>query len=102
CALPAVQMRQLCGSMLQCSGDMRTPSMLNALMCVEDVVFNSLLIFPGISIPGTGLSLPGAGLGVTGAALGTAMAEWVTALLMLLTVCLRAPKLCLTRERGRW
>lgn len=102
CALPAVQMRQLCGSMLQCSGDMRTPSLLNALMCVEDVVFNSLLIFPGISIPGTGLSLPGAGLGVTGAALGTAMAEWVTALLMLLTVCLRAPKLRLTRERGRW
>ena len=102
CALPAVQMRQLCGSMLQCSGDMRTPSLLNALMCGEDVVFNSLLIFPGISIPGTGLSLPGAGLGVTGAALGTAMAEWVTALLMLLTVCLRAPKLRLTRERGRW
>ena len=102
CALPAVQMRQLCGSMLQCSGDMRTPSMLNALMCGEDVVFNSLLIFPGVSIPGTGLSLPGAGLGVTGAALGTAMAEWVTALLMLLTVCLRAPKLRLTRERGRW
>ena len=102
CALPAVQMRQLCGSMLQCSGDMRTPSLLNALMCGEDVVFNSLLIFPGVSIPGTGLSLPGAGLGVTGAALGTAMAEWVTALLMLLTVCLRAPKLRLTRERGRW
>lgn len=102
CALPAVQMRQLCGSMLQCSGDMRTPSVLNALMCGEDVVFNSLLIFPGISIPGTGLSLPGAGLGVSGAALGTAMAEWVTALLMLLTVCLRAPKLRLTRERGRW
>ena len=41
CALPAVQMRQLCGSMLQCSGDMRTPSMLNALMCVEDVVLTA-------------------------------------------------------------
>ena len=35
CALPAVQMRQLCGSMLQCSGDMRTPSLLNALSLIH-------------------------------------------------------------------
>ena len=46
CALPAVQMRQLAGSMLQCSGNMRTPSLLNAMMCGLDVVFNGLLIFP--------------------------------------------------------
>ena len=102
CALPAVQMRQLAGSMLQCSGNMRTPSLLNALMCLEDVVFNSLLIFPGVTLPVAGLTLPGAGLGVAGAALGTALAEWVTALLMLSAACLGSPKLRLTRERGRW
>ena len=44
-ALPAVQLRQLAGSMLQCNGNMRTPSLLNACMCGLDVVFNSLLIF---------------------------------------------------------
>ena len=102
CAIPAVQMRQLCGSVLQCSGDMRTPSMLNALMCLEDVVFNSLLIFPGITLPLAGFTIPGAGLGVTGAALGTALAEWCTALLMIAAACLRSPRLRLGQERGQW
>ena len=99
CALPAVQMRQLAGSMLQCSGNMRTPSLLNAMMCGLDVVFNGLLIFP--RVPVFGLTLPGAGLGVAGAALGTALAEWVTAGLMLAAVCLYSPALNL-RQKGRW
>ena len=102
CAIPAVQMRQLAGSMLQCSGDMRTPSVLNALMCLQDVVFNALLIFPGLTLPVLGLHLPGAGLGVAGAALGTALAEWCTALLMLGAVCLRSPQLNLRQDRGAW
>ena len=101
CALPAVQMRQLCGSMLQCSGNMKTPSMLNALMCGLDVVFNWLLIFPDHHIPFLGITIPGAEMGVAGAALGTALAEWVTAILMLSAVCLRSPKLKLT-PGGRW
>ena len=99
CALPAVQLRQLAGSMLQCSGNMRTPSMLNTAMCAMDVVFNALLIFPPRAVGG--LTLPGAGLGVAGAALGTALAEWVTALLMLAAACLYSPVLHL-RRRGRW
>lgn len=99
CALPAVQMRQLAGSMLQCSGNMRTPSLLNAMMCGLDVVFNGLLIFPRVQV--FGLALPGAGLGVAGAALGTALAEWVTAGLMLAAVCLYSPALNL-RQKGRW
>ena len=32
CAMPSLQFRQLAGGMLQCSGDMRTPSQLNILM----------------------------------------------------------------------
>ena len=99
CALPAVQMRQLAGSMLQCSGNMRTPSLLNALMCGLDVVFNGLLIFPRLQL--FGLTIPGAGLGVAGAALGTTLAEWVTAGLMLTAVCLYSPVLNL-RQKGRW
>ena len=101
CALPAVQMRQLAGSMLQCSGNMRTPSLLNAIMCGLDVIFNSLLIFPGIPLPALGVTIPGAGLGVTGAALGTALAEWVTAILMVLSACFRSPLLDL-RQKGSW
>ena len=97
CAIPAVQIRQLAGSMLQCSGNMRTPSILNAAMCGMDVIFNSLLIFPQISLPILKIVIPGAGLGVTGAALGTALAEWVTAFLMLTAVCFRSPSLRLRR-----
>ena len=97
CAIPAVQIRQLAGSMLQCSGNMRTPSILNAAMCGLDVIFNSLLIFPQISLPILKIVIPGAGLGVTGAALGTALAEWVTAFLMITAVCFRSPSLRLRR-----
>lgn len=46
CALPSLQFRQLTGGMLQCSGDIKTPSLLNIIMCAMDVVFNFLLIFP--------------------------------------------------------
>ena len=102
-ALPASQLRQLSGGMLQCSGDMRTPSLLNAAMCGLDVVFNGLLIFPSQSVElwGTALTLPGAGLGVAGAALGTALAEYVTAGLMVWAVCVRSPRLRLTGG-GSW
>lgn len=99
CALPAVQVRQLTGSMLQCSGNMRTPSMLNAMMCGFDVIFNWFLIFPPHHIPGLGITLPGANMGVAGAALGTTLAEWVTASLMLYAACVRSPQLQLIRQK---
>lgn len=103
CVLPLVLLNHVCGNHLQCSGDMRTPSLLNALMCLEDVVFNFFLIFPTRSVIlfDMHLTLPGAGLGVTGAALGTALAECVTALCMLCYLCLRSPKLRLSLG-GSW
>ena len=99
-ALPAVQIRQLTSSMLQCSGNMRTPSMLNAMMCGFDVIFNWFLIFPSIHMPELGITIPRADMGVAGAALGTALAEWVTASLMLFAACVRSPKLRLIRQEG--
>lgn len=103
CALPAAQLRHTAGNMLQCSGDMRTPSRLNILMCVLDVLFNSLLIFPirTFSFGGIRILVPGAGLGVTGAALGTALSEFVTAVFMLYAVCFRSASLRLNRN-GSW
>lgn len=99
CALPFALLRQASGSMLQCSGDMRTPSILNIGMCVLDVAFNGLLIFPSrtVALPWFAFSLPGAGLGVTGAALGTALSEVVTALLMTGFLCFRSPTLKLVK-----
>ena len=84
-SLPFIQMNSLAGGMLQCSGNMRIPSILNILMCGLDVIFNAVLIFPSYSwtVFGVLIPIPGANLGVTGAALGTALAEVVTSVLML-------------------
>lgn len=102
-SLPAVQLCLLAANMLQCSGNMRTPSMLNVLMCGMDIVFNALLIFPTrtLSVFGLTLEIPGAGLGVAGAALGTALAQLITAALMLKALLLNSPSLRL-KKGDRW
>lgn len=99
-ALPALQLIFLGGGMLRCSGNMRIPSALNVLMCVLDVVFNTLLIFPSREwhLSGIAIPIPGAGLGVAGAALGTGLAELVTAALMMYFLCRRSPELRLHRS----
>ena len=99
--LPFAQLRQMAGAILQCSGDMKTPSFLNILLCVFDVIFNAVLIFPTREIPGTALLLPGAGMGVAGAGLGTALSEVVTGLLMTSLLCFRSRTLRLSLG-GRW
>ena len=89
-------------SMLRSSGNMRIPSILNILMCVLDVVFNFLLIFPTreVTIMSHSLTVPGAGLGVVGAALGTASAGLVISLLMAYYLIFRSNELRLTLDRG--
>lgn len=69
------------------------------MMCVLDVIFNFLLIFPTrtIDLGGMQLTLPGAGLGVLGAALGTAAAEIITAVLMMYFLCFRQDGLAIAR-----
>lgn len=99
CAMPAACLDNMAASALQCSGDMRTPSLVSALMCGLDVVFNFFLIFPTRTV--NGICIPGAGLGVTGAALGTTLSELVCAMLMLWGACVRSPKLSL-RIPGSW
>ena len=44
--VPFFMIDMVASSMLRCSGNMRIPSLLNILMCVLDVIFNFLLIFP--------------------------------------------------------
>lgn len=83
-SLPAIQLCLLAAGMLQCSGNMRTPSLLNVLMCGMDILFNALLIFPShnLSLFGIPITIPGADMGVAGAALGTALAQGITAVFM--------------------
>lgn len=86
-ALPLLQMSNLSGSMLKCSGNMRIPSMLNVMMCVLDVVFNYFFIFV-------------AGLGVIGAATGTLLAVAVTASAMMYFMIFRSGELSIKDRQG--
>lgn len=100
--LPMMLMSHLASGMLRCSGNMRIPSMMGVTMCVLDVVFNFLLIFPTreLDVAGMTLTLPGAGLGVKGAALGTAAAETIVAAVLLWYLWNRSQELGLKGEQG--
>jgi putative MATE family efflux protein len=102
--LPTLQLSFLASGMLRCSGNMRVPGILGVLMCVLDVIFNFLLIFPTHhwNIGGWEMTLPGANLGVMGAALGTAAAEAVVAVISLWYACMRSGELKLRCEQGRF
>jgi putative MATE family efflux protein len=100
--IPAMQLGFFGSNMLSCSGDMKIPSLLNVMMCVLDVIFNFLLIFPTreVSVLGLEFTMPGAGMGVRGAALGTGLAELVTAAALLYFLLVRSKELAIVRERG--
>lgn len=103
-SIPALQLEFLAGAILRCSGNMNIPSILNVLMCIMDVIFNFLLIFPTrtIAILGVGIVIPGAGMGIVGAALGTALAEVITAVLMLWFLCCKSKELAINKIKGSW
>lgn len=96
--MPLLQLDFLASGMIRCSGNLRVPSLLNVMMCVLDVLFNYVLIFPTREIGG--ITVYGAGLGVRGAALGTVLAEVVITAAMMWYMCRRSPMLRLTYERG--
>ena len=93
--LPIVQLCNLSCGLLQSTGNMRTPSIWMITMCVLDVIFNSLLIFPPRIIGA--FTLPGAGLGVVGAALGTLLAQTTVAGFLLYYLLHRSPMLHLRK-----
>ena len=80
--LPFSQLNSLTAGFLQCAGDMVTPSVLNAVMCGLDVVFNALLI---------------PHFGVLGAGMGTALACALVSLAMAWCCCVRNAQLRLRR-----
>ena len=87
CMLPFTQICSLTSSFLQCAGDMLSPSILNAVMCVLDVIFNAIFI---------------PRLGVLGAGLGTTLACAVVSVLILYQCAGKNPILRLRREMREW
>ena len=101
-ALPALTLNYVGAAMLRASGNMKVPGGLNVMMCLLDVVFNFILIFPSreLHIAGYDIFVPGAGLGVLGAALGTVAAEVVTAGFMLWYACFRQKSIAIFGKRA--
>ena len=104
--LPFSMLNSLCAGMLRCSGNMHIPSILNIGLCLLDVLFNWLLIFPSRIIPLSlftfhfSLNVPGAGLGVVGAVLGTALAFIICSSLMCYFTVVRSKELSLRQDSG--
>lgn len=101
CCTPFMILNQLSAGVLRCAGDIRTPSIMEALLGLLDVVLNFLLIFPTreVSVAGITLTMPGAGLGVAGAALGTALAFVIVSVWMTLLIFRRQGPLRIWGER---
>ena len=102
--LPVRMINNLCMNMLQCAGNMKVPSICASFMCLMDVVFNFLLIFPSRSVSFGSFSMYvyGAGLGVTGAQLGTSFAFVCSMVILLFYAIRKEDSLKLTGNHDSW
>ena len=79
-AFPILEMNMLSAASLRCSGNIKVPSFLNAMMCALDVVFNYVFIFV-------------LNMGTAGAALGTLVAYVITMVLMVCYLMMKDERL---------
>lgn len=82
--MPLYQLKNMSAGFLQCSGNMKLPSILHILMCVLDVLFNFIFIFPSrtVTLFGKAFNIYGFNLGVLGAGVGTALSVIVVSLVL--------------------
>lgn len=91
-ALPILEINMLAAGSLRCSGNLKVPSLLNALMCVLDVIFNYIFIFVFH-------------MGTAGAAYGTLLGYLITMVLMLYFMAVRDRQLRFALDTelvGKW
>lgn len=100
--LPFSQLNYLSASMLRSAGNVKTPSILNVIMCVLDVILNFYFIYPNreIEIFGKHIFCPGAGLGVAGAATGSVLAFVIISVCMTYYLIFKSKELKLAGENG--
>jgi putative MATE family efflux protein len=80
-SIPFRELLFISQGMIQSSGNMKVPSILNVIMCFLDVLFNSIFI---------------SRLGVAGAALGTAFSILIISMVMLYFLLVKSPMLHLS------
>lgn len=78
--LPFMQLNSYSSSVLQCSGNMVLPSILNSVMCLLDVIFNAIFI---------------PYFGVLGAAIGTGLSLIIISIIMFYFCCFKNKKISL-------
>ncbi len=102
--IPIRMLSTLSMNMLQCSGNMKIPSIFLTLMCILDVIFNFFLILPSrtILLFNHELYIFGAGLGVLGAQLGTSLAYLCAGGLAFYYATNISDKLALKNNKDRW
>ena len=93
--LPVAMMQVLASGSLQCSGNIKVPSIISMCMGVLDIIFNAFLIFPTGTyvVLGHSFSIHGAGLGIVGAALGTLLSEACGAAILMIYLFGKSPML---------
>lgn len=84
-SIPVCQISDLAEGMLQSSGEMKVPSILQVLMGVLNVIFNYIFIFR-------------MNMGIFGAALGTLISRIIIALLLVYFLLARSPALRLRKN----
>lgn len=94
-SLPANMLAGTATVMLQATGRMRMPGVINTLLCFFDVVFNCICIFPTrmVRLGSVSLKMYGLGLRVPGAALGTLLSYVVAAVPLLIWLFFVNPEL---------
>lgn len=86
-SLPLMMIGRLSSSMLKCSGNIRIPSIISILTCVNDVVFNYIFIYIF-------------GLGVIGAAIGSGLAYAVACCIETWYAATQSKEIGISKERG--
>ncbi|MBQ7444052.1 MAG: MATE family efflux transporter [Bacteroidaceae bacterium] len=108
---PMALFSMLMSAMLRCAGNMKVPSLAGIMMCVLDVGFNFIAIFPTRtvaldlsalhpSLASASIVVPGLGLGVMGAAVGSLLAEGTVAAYLTWYAVVRSKELRLWRQAG--
>ena len=108
CSVPFNFCSLMLSAIIRCSGDTRTPMILNMSINLINVILNFLFIYPTRSLSAFGFefTMPGAGLGVAGAALGSFLSLFIVSMLFLAvlyikdsSVKIRFGKLCPFEKR---
>ena len=87
--LPVLQLANITCSMLQATGNMKIPSMVEISACILDVGFNYVFIYV-------------LGMGVKGAAIGTGLATLITHAYALWYLFCKSPELNIMQDRSSW